>query len=157
MAKQQPLLVTEEQARDIEQVIRWVRGFRCDGLVKTPDGMTILFDHAIPRHSAPRSDDWRLLDLTGNRTCGGTYSAFVVALSSDEFNTGSATFDDSDIGTNGADEVTVINLNERGQTTHALTAGTPIAHQFWGRLAPFVDDAGRSVYLVNAFNTKECS
>lgn len=102
-----------------------------------------------------------LAHIDSNRTRYGCYKAYILNLLTTAFNVGSAvTFTSSDFGnTTSAVEITLINMTERGQSTHALTAGGAsqilfdIPAMFSGR----VDENGKPIYYCAVVEPKLCT
>jgi hypothetical protein len=138
------------------QVVRWVFGMNGPGVRKTPHGIFIAGSQSS---TPPPSPERRNIFArpTGNRNCGGSYSAVLVTNNSSEFNTGASSFSASDIGTDGTDEITLVNLQEQGKTTHALTAGTPVCTRYAAWPAGRIDSGGKAVYYTNGIDLKACT
>lgn len=160
----------ESTAGRIMRAVTEIENLRGSGVKRNPGmGITI----ATPRRSAPRNPKRSSavaqsvrLKIISNCSRYGTYLAKIVTSlpAASDFNIStSGTFDDSDIGTvssgsASSDYVIAVNLNERGQSTHALTDGTPDCHHWWAFPNGRTDNSSdmRAIYEINGLDAKLC-
>ncbi len=113
----------------------------------------------IPKASPPgaTAENAVLVYIFGNRTMGGAYKGYIIrdAAFNATIDSSSASFVNDDISTDIADidetdaqEVTVLNMDETGLTTHALTAATQIKYIVLARTTTLTDDAHDDCMVV---------
>lgn len=102
------------------------------------------------------SNSVAVVKVTGNRSGGGKYSGFIADLSVGTLGyTGN--LGESEIGSAGETSITIINAQEMGKSTHAITAATQVTKYFIGFKMPKPDASDLPVYLINGIDLKACT
>ena len=92
--------------------------------------------------------------VTGNASGGGKYTGFTVANPATAV-VATGNLASADLGTNTTTACLIVNAAEAGQTTHDLTAGTPVQTVFIAASLGMSGDATPiPVYMINGFDLK---
>lgn len=160
----------------VMDVVNRVLGMNGPTVHNTPQGIVVSArNDPPPRQSSPPASGGgeskaKLVYITADLTCGGVYEGYIVSdlaglMVSAGFSSGSSTFALSDIlydapGIAGSDaeKITIINDDEEGLATHALTAATQIKHLYIAFDTGNTDDdeSDRRVFLITDSDSKEC-
>jgi hypothetical protein len=156
MSEPQPLLATEEFARDLVRVVRQVKNMR-GGVRITDDAIEIINPSEGNRRGInPSGKRLIWVKITANETGGGKYQgkSYTHDGTTDVAATGNVA--ESELGTVASTvDCRVLNYAEEGETTHDLTAGTPENDTFlchWYR----TNSDGIKVCAVVAFDRETC-
>lgn len=98
--------------------------------------------------------------VNANAAGGGKYLGWLVTSQAAAKVTETGNLAETELGTIPTDTTKyclILNAAEVGQSTHDLTAGTPVAKVFIGYLLPRRSTTDRLVVVVNAFDWKACT
>lgn len=112
----------------------------------------------------------KLVYITENLNCGGVYEGYIVSdlsgiLKTSGFSSSASTFSLSDIlsdapgiAATDAEKITIINDDEEGLTTHALTEATQVKHLYIAFDTGNTDDdqGDRRVFIITDTDNEEC-
>jgi hypothetical protein len=157
LSEPQPLLATEEFARDLSRVVRQIKNLRGSGVRITDDAIEIIAATlAASSQGGPAGKRLIWVKITANETGGGKYQgkSYTHDGTTDVAATGNVA--ESELGTvSSTVDCRVLNYAEEGETTHDLTAGTPENDTFlchWYR----TNSDGIKVCAVVAFDRETC-
>jgi hypothetical protein len=99
-----------------------------------------------------------LVKVTGDGSGGGKYTGVIWTTPAALSLTESGDLTEAEVGQTG-EEVFIVSTSEVGESTHALTEGTPktkifLAHEMTGVVA---DPSGKRVFAIVGFDWQDCA
>lgn len=160
MADDTRYFVDDQFIKEFRLMKQWIRNFSVSGAAtfKNNPGLGMASLCVNPRRAGRAGgtpDDPPLVKVGAAASGGGKYTGNLwTPATAAIFLTGNLT--EAELGVVG-DAIYILNAAEVGQSTHALTAGTPVAKIFPAVLLPAVASDGKAVYFINGYDREICT